>query len=49
MQQAEAKRAESVLFAPALETTPNDMKLEINTLKCVTFYFLYPFGVLCSF
>ena len=25
-----------------LQTTPNDMKLEINTLECVHFYFLYP-------
>ena len=25
-----------------LQTTPNDMKLEINTLECIRFYFLYP-------
>ena len=26
-----------------LQTTPNDMKLEINRLECVHFYFLYLF------
>ena len=25
-----------------LQTTPNDMKLQIDTLECVHFYFLYP-------
>ena len=40
---ASARKFRSFLLSiwATLQTTPNDMKLEINTLECVHFYFLY--------